>query len=251
MPSSKISKTTPDVATYPTVVILARAGSKGIKAKNIQKVGGFSLVERSIITSMRSRFGEEGDVFVYSDCEKTLQIADKHGAIALEREAEWATDEQGSEEIVAHFLDNYHDFIFPPDPVCLVQPTSPFLRPDDLNEGLKVFESADYDSAISATRFHGFIGLGGSTNTWEAICPRGRPRRQEMTPLWLETGMFYLARREDWLAGRRFGDAPGIVEVEDSWRAVEVDDPVDLAAARCLSKIYDRGTWVEKRKARR
>ncbi len=244
---NKVEKGT--TGMYPIIVILAKAESEGVKGKNSTgvKVGGLSLLGRAVTTSGLSKFG---DVYVYSDCPKALDLSAELGAIPVHRPAHWATLDQGSEEVVAHFL-SITRFDRRPDPVCLVQLTSPFLRVEDLNRAFDTIEDEDYDSAVAASRFHGYLGIGGTSGIWEAISPKTRKLRQDMQTIWLETGMFYLADREQWISGSRFGETPKIIEIEDPNRGIEIDTMEDLAAARSLARVYDKNTWVEFEKKKR
>lgn len=54
-----------------SVLILARGGSKGIPLKNIQKVGGITLLARTILTAKRAGFFD-------------ITVSTDHPLIALE-----------------------------------------------------------------------------------------------------------------------------------------------------------------------
>lgn len=251
--TSSVASKKPQAGRRPAILILARSGSLSIKNKNLAsgpEVGGRSLVERAIETAVLTIGHEVGrlnlfyeDVFVYTDDEYTRILSERCGAVGVPRPKKLSKPTQSSEDVVAHFLKTA-DLEFAPDPLCLLQLTSPFVVPDDLLGALELYQEPQYDSAVTATKFHRFLGLGGTTGIWEQLYPRGRPRRQDMAETWMESGMFYLAERDAWLRGSRFGRSPGIVEISDPNRCIEVDEPDDLAAAQALSAVYD-GHWRE------
>ena len=231
-----------------TILILARSGSLSIENKNLAcgpGVGGMSLVERAIRTAVDSLGQVRGgmafeNACVYSDDPDTLDLARTLGATAVPRPKDLCGAEQSSEEVVQAFIRNRRTVgLLEPDPICLYQLTSPFVTVDDLLRTLDVYQEERYDSAVTASKFFRFLGLGGTTNVWEQMWPKGRPRRQEMASVWQETGMLYLAPSSAWMKGSRFGESPGIVKISDPNRCIEVDELNDLLAAQALSAAYD------------
>lgn len=57
-------------------IIPARKNSKGIKNKNLIKIGKHSLLERAILIAKKSKFIDE--VLVSTDCKKMFNISKKH-----------------------------------------------------------------------------------------------------------------------------------------------------------------------------
>ena len=71
-------------------IIPARGGSKGIPMKNVQLVGGTSLIARSVITA-REAFPEYA-CFVVTDCPAIAEEASDREASVLELPKSLATD---------------------------------------------------------------------------------------------------------------------------------------------------------------
>ena len=59
-------------------IIPVRKKSKGIKNKNLIKIGKYSLLERTILIAKKSKFVDE--VFVSTDCKKMYKISKKYNA---------------------------------------------------------------------------------------------------------------------------------------------------------------------------
>jgi len=215
-------------------VIPARGGSKGVPLKNLQLVGGRSLVARAVASSLAA---DRVDLVVVStDHAGIADEAREAGARVVERPAEISGDQASSESAVLHALDVLAAEGIEPEVTVLVQATSPFIDPAALGRAVgRVLDGHD-DSVLAAAPTHVF--------TWrvqdgQAVAvghdAAQRPRRQDREPLYAETGAFYAMRTRGLRAhGHRFFGRTGL-EVVDPETAMEIDDPADLALARSLA----------------
>ena len=109
-------------------VVLARGGSKRCKGKNLRLLGGYPLLVWTL--AVASHTHELDRVVVSSEDEAILAVARQAGAMAIKRPPEMATDEASSYPPLLHAVDAQdHSF----DWVCLLQPTSPFRAPCDID----------------------------------------------------------------------------------------------------------------------
>ncbi|WP_069814662.1 acylneuraminate cytidylyltransferase [Streptomyces sp. TP-A0874] len=228
----------------PTVlaVIPARGGSKGVPGKNLATVGGVPLVVRAVHACLASEYVT--DVLVSTDDAPIAAAARGAGADVLHRPAEIAGDTASSEAAVLHALDAYESgHRRSVDVVLLVQCTSPFLDRADLDGVARAVTEEGADTALTVAPFHGFV--------WRAAEPGGadghgvnhdrshRPRRQDRPQDHLETGAAYAMRVEGFRkAGHRFFGRTALVATDPA-RALEIDDPHDLARARALAPLLD------------
>ena len=84
-------------------MIPARGGSKGIPGKNLQAVGGLSLVARSVQAAFASRGVDR--VVVSTDDDAIAEEAQSHGAEVVRRPVAIAGDTASSESALLHALD--------------------------------------------------------------------------------------------------------------------------------------------------
>ena len=72
-----------------TFVIAVRKNSKRVKNKNIRKFGNSSLLKIKL-SQVRNLF-KEGNIFLSSDCKKSLSIGKKYKAIIDQRDKKFST----------------------------------------------------------------------------------------------------------------------------------------------------------------
>jgi YrbI family 3-deoxy-D-manno-octulosonate 8-phosphate phosphatase len=178
---------------------------------------------------------------VSTDDRRIAEVATAAGADVVTRPAELASDEASSESALLHALDDVTGRGHPePDVIVLVQCTSPFVTASDIDGTVAVLDRDGADSAFTAAPSYAF--------TWKAS-PDGatavnhdsstRPRRQERTPEYMETGAVYAMRASGFRASRhRFFGRTAFHEVP-RLRALEIDDPGDLVVARALVDQID------------
>lgn len=118
-------------------LIPARSGSKGLKDKNIRKLNGKPLIVHSINAAIESKIFDE--IMVSTDSELYADIAKDSGAsVPFLRSQEQSSDSAGSWGVVKEVLQNYKKLGKTFSTVCLLQPTSPLRRADDIIEAYQI-----------------------------------------------------------------------------------------------------------------
>jgi len=226
-----------ELATKVVVVILARGGSRGIPRKNLVRVLGRSLLERSV-TAARSATTVDR-VFVSTEDSEIDAEARRCGASTIRRPTELATDGSSSESALLHALDVVAEEGHTPEVLVLVQCTSPFLAPTDIDRAVRAVQEGA-DSSFSASRFHGFTWQTTESGTQGVNHdPSVRLRRQDREPEYLENGAVYAMDVAGFRRHRhRFFGSTRLVEMP-TIRSLEVDEPEDLEIARLLAPIAD------------
>ena len=233
-----------------TAVIPARGGSQGLPGKNLARVGGIPLVARAVMAALAAE--RIGRVVVSTDDEEIAEAARAAGAEIVRRPRSLAGPTASSESAVLHALE--HDAGSAPAPgsappeesgigdvTVLIQATSPFIDPADLDAAIDQVERGHRDAVFSASPTHVFL--------WREDAAAGavgvnhdaaqRPRRQDREPEFAETGAFYAFRTEGFrAAGHRFFGRVGVQPVHPD-HAVEIDDAADLERARALAPRVD------------
>ena len=131
-------------------IITARSGSKGLLDKNIKLLAGKPLIAYSIEAAIES--GCFDTVMVSTDSEKYAEIAKEHGAeVPFLRSEETSGDTAGSWDVVREVLCKYKEMGKSYDSVCLLQPTSPLRKSEDIIAGYKLYEEKYADAVTAVT----------------------------------------------------------------------------------------------------
>ena len=214
-------------------VIPARGGSKGIPGKNLQAVGGLSLVARSVQAAFASRGVDR--VVVSTDDDAIAEEAQSHGAEVVRRPVAIAGDTASSESALLHALDTLEQQGPLPPQLVFLQCTSPFTSGGQIDRVLEALEDPKINSAFAVAPWHGFLwrrdGRGINHDPQQP-----RQRRQDLEPAYLETGAIYAMSTACFRAeGSRFCAPWQPVVIEDS--GPEIDTPADLDLCRSLATL--------------
>ena len=123
-------------------MIPARMGSKRIPKKNIRLMLGKPLIQYPIDLALKSNRFE--DIWVNTESEQLGTACEKMGARFHRRPAELATDTATNRDFVYQFLKTHEC-----DYVVMINPTSPALRQETLNNFLVFLAENDYDTVFS------------------------------------------------------------------------------------------------------
>lgn len=171
------------------ILIPARGGSKRIKNKNLLKINGQSLLSRAIKVSLQIT----NEVYVSTDSYDIEKEAILNGAKVHKRPSIYATDTSPTKEAITDFLNSYKDTIN----MVLVQCTSPFIELDHLKLSIKNLDV--FSSSISVYKETPFYWEKNSTGAKPNYDPFNKPRTQDMSPHYKETGAFYAFKVKSFL----------------------------------------------------
>ncbi|MEX2526773.1 MAG: acylneuraminate cytidylyltransferase family protein [Gemmatimonadota bacterium] len=227
------------VAERTLVVIPARAGSKGVPRKNLKLLGGRPLLHWAGTAALTATLPDR--VVCSSDSEEICEVARAIGVdTPFLRPPELAQDDTLVVDVLAHALDWFRQRGELFHRVALLQPTSPFVLPGDVDDAIALARSTDADTVISgypagqrhpSTMFH--IQPDRSVK-WVMSDDQRMRRRQELEPVWIRSGLVYVFRAEMISSERKlYGDTVVAMEVPET-RAVNLDREADFLLAEFL-----------------
>ena len=209
-------------------IILARGGSKGIVNKNIINFCGKPLLAWTIDQCLGAK--KVSDVWVSSDDDKILQVAEKYGAQIIKRPIEISDDSSTSESAWQHAINHLNDNGVSVDIVLGPQVTSPLREVLDIDNAIDKFIEGNYDSMFAAS-------IADDLFFWEELVTgitsinydyKNRKRRQDLKEQIIENGSFYLFKPKVIKKNNnRFGGKIGYSKM-DFFKMFEIDNPNDL-----------------------
>lgn len=120
-------------------LIPARGGSKGIPGKNIRLLGGKPLIAWAI--DLARKFASDADICLSTDSRSIADVAEQYGLpVPFLRPEPMAGDQSPTREAILHALDHYRSQGRHYDAVVLLQPTSPFRKPEDVSRALALYK---------------------------------------------------------------------------------------------------------------
>jgi N-acylneuraminate cytidylyltransferase len=122
-------------------LVTARSGSKGVPDKNIKNIGGHSLLDWSIKSSLKAQ--SISQVYLSTDSEEYANIGKECGALVpFLRPKELASDTANDLEVIQHFLSVIDE---KPDALVHIRPTTPLRDPSMLDKAIEMFFSKKYE----------------------------------------------------------------------------------------------------------
>ena len=203
-------------------IIPARGGSKGIPRKNVRLMNNKPLISYAIMTALRTDMID--DVLVSTDDEEIANISRMYSAKVIIRPEQLATDAVTLDPVIYHAVKCYEEENEKVDIVITMQPTSPLLKSETLQEALNAFLAIGIDTMISAVN-KPHLAWGEDNGTYFPFYEK-RLNRQYLPKHLLETGAFVITKREFVTENSRFGKNINLYEVPDE-ESVDIDDYAD------------------------
>ena len=130
-------------------VIPARAGSKGLKNKNLKKLKNLPLIAHTIIQAKKSKFISK--VYVSTDSDKIANVSKQYGAIVpFLRPKKLANDNSKVMDAYFYLIEKLKKEITIKNFIALL-PTSPLRKTSDIDKAIKLYFKKKAKSLISCT----------------------------------------------------------------------------------------------------
>ena len=218
-------------------VIPARIGSKGVKKKNLLKIGDYTLIERALFTGIGCNFIDR--LIVSSDSKEIIHLANQYGDYAsFKRPTDLAVDGAGSLGVIKHALEwaeKEGDKKY--DRIVLLEPPSPFRLPKHVEEALELLIKSNATSVMSVVEVGDYHPIRMKTMDDDGALkglvmqePDGF-RRQDQEPAYIRNCAVYVFSRKTIISGKLWGDSPHGYLMDRSLYGINIDEPIDVLTA--------------------
>lgn len=214
-------------------LIPARAGSKGVPGKNTCHLAGLPLIAHTIEAALQAGL----DPVISTDDPEIARVARAHGARApFLRPDALATDAAGMLGVVAHACEALS--LSPDDTLlCLLQPTSPLRRAEDITGALALYASRARPvvSVTPARKHPAWMYTAHEDGVLEPVWSGPEvARRQDGGRVLALNGALYVLPVSTLLEHETFLP-PGVLGYEmPAERSVDIDTPTDWIIAEAL-----------------
>ena len=131
-------------------------------------------------------------------------------------------------EIIDYFVRDVDADIY-----VLTHVTQPFTKSESIEKALEKVVSGEYDSAFSAVSLQDYLWMDGKPINYD---PQNIVRTQDLKPIYMETGAFFIFRKEVFTKlGRRIGNKPYIFGI-DQFEAIDIDEAEDFKFAEVAAQ---------------
>jgi CMP-N,N'-diacetyllegionaminic acid synthase len=223
-------------------VVPARAGSKGLPAKNLRMLAGKPLVAWPVCAARASTLVDR--VIVSTDDAAIAAAASTHGAdVPFLRPAELASDTASSMQVIRHALEALANDADKYDYVVMLEPTSPMTRGIDIDQALQRLskQRADADAIVGISRVEAahpeydvLIDSLGLIRPYAAADFSKLRRRQEIAELYFLEGSLYISDAQVFLSRGSFYHERTLGYEVPRWQSLEVDEEMDLVCIEAL-----------------
>lgn len=222
-------------------IITARGGSKGIKRKNVQLVGGQPLIAWTIQAARRAHAVSR--VVVNTDNQEIASVAQQFGAeVPFMRPESLAQDKTPSMDVLIHAIQwfrEYEDYM--PDYLLLLQPTSPLREAADIDAAIELAQAKDAEAIVSVSPTHAHpywmktISEDGRLEDFLTIEKRFA-NRQSLPEVYMLNGALYLAKPQVLLDQQTWFTDKTYAYIIPQERSLDIDTPWEMKLADWLLK---------------
>lgn len=216
-------------------LIPARAGSKGLKKKNIRILAGKPLIQHTIEVSRE--LTEDKHICVSTNCEDVIQLSKNINLpLPFKRPETLSTDKSTTESVIIHAINHYKEKGIAYDYVLLLQPTSPLRTSENIKEAIAII-SANTEMIVSvkvtdANPYY-LMFTENANGKLEPLFNETFTRRQDCPEVYELNGAIYIIN-VNLLISKGFKNLKKEKYLMSKRNSIDIDDEIDLNLAESI-----------------
>ena len=217
-------------------IIPARKNSKGIKNKNLQKLGENNLVQISVNSAIKSKYIDQ--IIVSSDSKKILESVNGYKNVLKHlRNKKLSNDQSLIIDVILDILKIYEY-----DYMILLQPTSPFRTTKDIDGILKETITNNRKSAISLKESKSIPEFMYFINKSKRLSPylkknNKSTNRQSYKNYYVPNGELYVSNIASLKKSKKIIHKDTFGYFSNNQLSIDIDNIADLELAKTIFKI--------------
>jgi CMP-N-acetylneuraminic acid synthetase len=221
-------------------IIPARAGSKGIKNKNIHLLMGKPLICYTLDYAKELYDKYSIDVLVSTNMEEILNLSINYPDFMFKRRSEELSGDKVSMDLLLYELilqtPNINELY---SGIILLQPTNPFRTLETFNNLIKAYESSnDADLVLSLSKQYKDIWYG-KDDIARRVNPLEPRNRHERTPVFEENSTFYLIDLKSFLKSGSIVGKKNLFVISDVLESIDINEMFDILYAEFIYNFFN------------
>ena len=224
-------------------IIPARGGSKGIKLKNLQLIGGKPLVYYPINAAKKSKVCDV--ILVSTDSIKIANVAKRFKAeVPFLRQKKFAKDLTTTEETLKQALLQAEKYYKTKFDICVfLTCTNPFRKVQWITSAVEQLKkNKDLDSVFSVNQLYKHFWHIDKEKPKKVLKWMSNYTSRQVAPKLFreDTGITCATRSKFWRAGKRIGKKVKFIVNNDSITGIDIHSKLDLKIADFLIKYLKK-----------
>ncbi|HIG0328905.1 TPA: CMP-N,N'-diacetyllegionaminic acid synthase [Legionella pneumophila] len=221
-------------------VIPARAGSKRLPGKNTRLLAGKPLIAHTIVAALQASCCEK--IVVSTDSKQIADVAVQYGAsVPWLRSEDLATDTSDVIHTVIDLLLKFQQMDVFFDSVLLLQPTSPFRKPETIRHAVEIHQATG-KSVVSVSpislKFSWCRSIDGQGNLVKPELFQDLEIYCNENPIYKLNGSIYIATAKQIIENKSFYSEPTKPLLLNSIsESIDIDTPIDWALTEKLMEL--------------
>lgn len=224
-------------------IIPARAGSKGIKDKNIIDLNGKPLIAYSIEAGLKSKYIDK--VVVTTDGEEIAREAIKYGAeVPFLRPEYLSSDNAKTIDAVIHCIEEMEKLGEKYDYVVLLQPTQPLRQSWHIDEAIELILEKNEEALVSVSKVKDnpilIRSIDSNGYVINLLSESSTKRRQDFQDFYKVNGAIYINKINQNLNNKTSLNDNKVAYIMDEKYDVDIDEMLDLQIAEIMISNMDK-----------